>query len=92
MDTARVREFYTTPAYYDYNWTVRGDVSERFGAGFAERVQRALLALDQSHADVLDLFSAEAFIESVNDNYRAIEDVAKRLGIIEETTERIVEQ
>jgi phosphonate transport system substrate-binding protein len=83
VDTARVREFYTTPAYFDYNWTVRGDVDERFGPGFTDRVQGALLALDQSHADILDLFSAEAFIESVNDNYRAIEEVAKTLGIIE---------
>ena len=77
------REFYTTPAYFDYNWTVRGDVDERFGPGFTDRVQGALLALDQSHADILDLFSAEAFIESENDNYRAIEEVAKTLGIIE---------
>lgn len=83
VDTARVRAFYTTPAYFDYNWTVRGDVDERFGPGFTERVRDALLALDQSHADILDLFSAEAFIESVNDNYRAIKEVAITLGIID---------
>ena len=88
VDTARVREFYTTPAYFDYNWTVRGDVSERFGARFADRVQGALLALDQSHADILKLFSAEAFIESVNENYRAIKEVAQTLGIMEGIIEK----
>jgi phosphonate transport system substrate-binding protein len=82
VDTDRVREFYTTPAYFDYNWTVRGDVDQRFGPGFTKRIQQALLALNQSHADILDLFSAEAFIESANENYSAIEEVAKSLGII----------
>ena len=83
VDTTRVREFYTTPAYFDYNWTVRADVDTRFGAGFTDRLRGALLALDEDHKDILDLFSAQGFIETKNENYSAIEEVAITLGIVE---------
>ncbi len=83
VDTTRVREFYTTPAYFDYNWTVRADVDTRFGAGFTDRLRGALLALGEDHKDILDLFSAQGFIETKNENYSAIEEVAIMLGIVE---------
>ena len=83
VDTTKVREFYTTPAYFDYNWTVRGDVDTRFGVGFTDRLQRALLALDASHESILQLFSAQGFIETKNENYSAIQEVATTLGIME---------
>jgi phosphonate transport system substrate-binding protein len=38
---------------------------------------------DAEQAEILELFQAEGFIESNNDNYQAIEDVAKGLGIIQ---------
>lgn len=83
VDTTKVREFYTTPAYFDYNWTVRGDVDTRFGVGFTDRLQRALLALDESHESILQLFSAQGFIETKNENYSAIQEVATTLDIME---------
>jgi phosphonate transport system substrate-binding protein len=83
VNSTKVREFYTTPAYFDYHWTVRGDLDQVFGAGFSQRVQAALLALDpQKHGQILELFSTGKFIETNNDNYQAIEDVARSLGII----------
>jgi ABC-type phosphate/phosphonate transport system substrate-binding protein len=36
----------------------------------------------QEHGRILALFNTERFIESNNDSYRDIEDVARRLGII----------
>ncbi len=83
VDTEKVSEFYTTPAYFDYNWTIRDDASSRFGAGFTERVRRALLALDEDDSEVLDLFSTDSFVETDNDNYGAIQEVAESLGIVE---------
>jgi len=83
VDPAKVREFYTTPAYFDYHWTVRGDVDQIFGAGFSKRIQATLLALNlQEHGQILELFSTGKFIESNNDNYRAIEEVARSLGMV----------
>ena len=83
VDISKVREFYTTPAFYDYNWTVRPDLDQVFGEGFSDDLQRALLALNpQDHEDILDLFSTKRFIESNNDNYRDIEEVARNQGVV----------
>jgi phosphonate transport system substrate-binding protein len=84
VDTTKVREFYTTPDYFDYNWTVRAELDERYGEGFTMRLQEALLELNpQEHAEILELFSTEKFIVSNNDNYQAIEDVGRELGMIQ---------
>jgi phosphonate transport system substrate-binding protein len=83
VDVGRVREFYTTPDYFDYHWTVRAGLDQVYGDGFTDRVQAALLALDpQEHGQILELFSTQRFIESNNDNYRDIEKVARDLGIV----------
>ena len=83
VDTGKVRAIVTTPPYFDYNWTVRGDADVTFGSGFTERVRQALLAMDAEDQEVLDLFSAERFEATANENYSTIEDVAKSLGIIQ---------
>jgi phosphonate transport system substrate-binding protein len=85
VDTSQVRVFYTTPAYYDYHWTLHADVNDSFGEGTSQSIQEALLKLDPEkprHKRILDLFAADGFIETKNENYQAIEDVAKRVGII----------
>ena len=82
VDLSKVRAFYTTPPYYDYNWTIRGDVDETFGMGFREKVRAALLGMGSQQEEILELFQTEAFIESSNENYQAIEDVARGLDII----------
>lgn len=82
-DGSKVREFYTTPDYYDYNWTVRSDLDQGFGDGFSDRLQRALLSLNsQDHGEILEMFSTRRFIESNNENYRNIEEAARGLGLI----------
>jgi phosphonate transport system substrate-binding protein len=84
-DPSKVRKFYTTPPYYDYNWTIRSDADTLFGAGFKDKVQAALMEMhqDPEQAEILDMFQTESFIESNNENYQAIEDVAKGQGIIQ---------
>ncbi|MEE3170774.1 MAG: putative selenate ABC transporter substrate-binding protein, partial [Pseudomonadota bacterium] len=46
IDTDAVQVIWETPPYPDYQWTIRGDVDERFGEGFKKRVTQALLNLD----------------------------------------------
>ena len=83
VDTNKVRVLETTPPYYDYNWTAASALDEKFGAGFTRKVQEALLALSaEEHGEILDLFSTERFIVTENDNYQAIEEVARGLGMI----------
>ena len=83
VDPGKVRVFYTTPEYFDYHWTTQGDLDQVYGSGFTEKIRSALLALNpRDHSEILELFSADRFITSQNSNYRDIEDVARRLGII----------
>ena len=83
VNTNKVRVLETTPPYYDYNWTAASALDEKFGAGFTRKVQEALLALSAGeHREILELFNTERFITTGNDNYRAIEEVARELGII----------
>ncbi|MFB6346835.1 MAG: putative selenate ABC transporter substrate-binding protein [bacterium] len=86
VDTDKVRVFYTTPPYNDYNWTIHARVNELFGTGTVSSIKQALLNLDPENPrekKILDLFSAKGFVKTSNENYQAIEDVAKRVGIIQ---------
>ncbi|MDF2521098.1 MAG: phosphonate transporter substrate-binding protein [Clostridia bacterium] len=84
VDLNKVKVFYTTPAYYDYNWTINSNeyVDKVFGEGTRQNVKEALLSMDNDQADILALFQTDKFIEANNENYQAIETVAKKIGII----------
>ena len=79
VETAKV--IWQTPPYPDYNWTIRGDVDARFGEGFADKVQAALIGMDDP--ELLAAFPREAFIPAANEDFQPIEDTAKELGLIE---------
>ena len=79
VETAKV--IWQTPPYPDYNWTIRGDVDARFGDGFADKVQAALIGMDDP--ELLATFPREAFIPAANEYFQPIEDTAKELGLIE---------
>ena len=81
IDTNRVRVIWKTPTYADYNWTIRGDVEEKYGEGFIQKVKDALINL--SDREVLDAFPRKRFIEAENATYRAILETAIIIGIIE---------
>lgn len=79
VETAKV--IWKTPPYPDYNWVIRGDVDDRFGAGFADRVQAALVGM--SDPDLLASFPREAFIPAANADFDPIEQTARELGLLE---------
>ncbi|MGB8712216.1 MAG: putative selenate ABC transporter substrate-binding protein [Onishia taeanensis] len=81
IDTDQVEVVWKTPNYPDYQWTIRGDVDERFGAGFADRVQKALLNMED--AELLESFPRSGFIPASNDDYAIIESVGKELDLID---------
>ncbi len=83
IDPTKVAVFYTTPAFYDYNWTVRGDLDPKVAAG----IKAAFLALDPKnpeHKAILDLQRAARFIETRPENYRSIEEAARAAGLIKD--------
>ncbi|SDT96632.1 phosphonate transport system substrate-binding protein [Pseudomonas pohangensis] len=81
VDTSKVHVFATTPTYYDYNWTVRGNLDPVL----IEKITAAFLALDPAKpADkaILDLQAATRFIPTNADNYKGIEAAAKAAGLL----------
>ncbi len=87
VDLAKVDVFFTTPAYYDYHWVIGGDVDAEFGPGTAQQFQDALLriSIDEGPRErvIAEAFQTEGFIPTSNENYEAIEQVARQLGIVE---------
>lgn len=81
IDTDQVQVIYETPSYPDYQWTIRGDVNERFGEGFKQRVTDALLNLDDPA--LLESFPRSSFIPASNDDYEPIRKVAEQIGILD---------
>ncbi len=82
VDTNKVKVFYTTPAYFDYNWTINSNVDDVFGKGKAQEVKDALLSINTDQKEITDFFQTDKFVETKNDNYKKIEKVAKDLKII----------
>jgi phosphonate transport system substrate-binding protein len=76
-----VRVFYTTPPYYDYNWTVRSDMNPKL----RKKITDAFLALDKKTPEgkeILELQKASRFIPTEAGNYRNLEAVARASGLL----------
>jgi phosphonate transport system substrate-binding protein len=81
VDPKVVRVFYTTPGYYDYNWSVRSDMNP----ALQKKISDAFLALDPSKPadkEILDLQRATKFIPTKAANYSAIEAAAHSAGLL----------
>lgn len=81
VDTTKVRVFYTTPPYFDYNWTVHADMP----AALREKLTSALLGLDRNTPEgkeILELQRATRFVPTKVDNYKGIEAAARNAGLI----------
>ena len=88
VDLSRVEVLELTPPYYDYHWVARGDVDTNFGDGTIDTITEALLKLDASNGgrdqEIMEAFQTQNFIATRNENYQAIEEVARGLDIIRE--------
>jgi phosphonate transport system substrate-binding protein len=81
VDTKAVDVFYTTPGYYNYNWSVHADMP----AAQQARVKAALLALDPAkpdQAEILRLNRATRYIETKPENYKGLEAAARSAGLL----------
>ncbi len=81
VDTKRVQVFYTTPAYFDYNWSVSASMPQ----ATREKIRQALLDLDPKKPEdkaILDLQRASRFVPTAPENYKGIEAAAKNAGLL----------
>lgn len=77
VDESKVKVFYTTPEYFDYNWTVNIADEES-----KKKIKDAILSMTKEDNEIMELLQTDRFIETNNENYKAIEEVAKQLKII----------
>src|SRR6516162_541685 len=82
VDTSKVRVFATTPPYFDYNWTVRGDLDP----ALVKKLTNAFLELNAGnpeHKEILALQRATKFIPTKPENYAGIESAARSAGLLQ---------
>ncbi len=81
VDTDKVRVFFTTPPYYDYNWSVSADMP----AALRAKLTEAFLALDRQTPEgkeILELQRATRFVPTRPENYKGIEAAARSAGLL----------
>ena len=81
VDTAKVNVFYTTPPYYNYNWSVHADMP----AALRERITQALLGLSMANPEgkeILTLNRATKYIPTRAENYKDLEAAGRSAGLI----------
>ena len=81
VDTTKVNVFFTTPPYFNYNWSVHADMP----AALRERITKALLDLSMANAEgkeILTLNRATKYIATRAENYRELETAGRSAGLI----------
>ncbi|KPF53709.1 phosphonate ABC transporter substrate-binding protein [beta proteobacterium AAP51] len=81
VDTKAVDVFFTTPPFFNYNWSVHADMP----AALRERVTKALLDLSPATpegAEILRLNRATRYIPTKAENYKGLEAAGRSAGLI----------
>jgi phosphonate transport system substrate-binding protein len=80
-NVAKVRVLATTPAFYDYNWTVRPGLDP----ALTRKLTQAFLKLDPAKPEdkeIMALQRASKFIPTQPSNYDGIENAARAAGLL----------
>ncbi|ABM71955.1 Putative phosphonate binding protein for ABC transporter [Prochlorococcus marinus str. MIT 9515] len=80
--TENVSFFWVTPEYEDYHWLAQGNLDNKFGKGFTDKLRSEILNLDinnQEDKKILEMFNAKKFIPAKSDDYKKIELIGRKL-------------
>ena len=81
VNTKKVRVFYTTPGYVDYNWTARADLPREV----LSKIASAFLKLNHAnpeHRKILSLQRAEGYVLAFVSDFKGIESAARAAGLL----------
>jgi phosphonate transport system substrate-binding protein len=81
VDTSKVDVFFTTPPYFNYNWSVHADMP----AAQREKITTALLNLNMNNPEgneILTLNRATKYIPTKPENYKGLEAAGRSAGLI----------
>ena len=84
-DRSKVVAIWKTPGYPDYHWIAQPNLDKRFGKGFTNRIQKAILSWRPSNPEqkqILSLFGAQQFTTANAGAYTRIEQVGRQIGKI----------
>ena len=79
-DPSVCKIIWKTPVYADYNFTAHPGIEKKFGAGFTQKLQKALL--DMKDEKLLSAFPRKSLIAAKNEDFQAIVDVATQLNML----------
>lgn len=82
VNTQDVNVFFSTPTYFNYNWSVHSDmpIQQR------DKIKAALLGLNASnpeHAEILKLNRATRYVSTTPENYKGLESAARSAGLLQ---------
>ena len=80
VDETKVKVIWESPPFPDYQWTVRGELDQSYGEGFTNKLQKALI--DAHDPKILEAFGRSSFVPADNAEYKPVEDVAKKAGLL----------
>ncbi len=81
VDPAQVKVIYTTPPYFDYNWSVHADMP----TALRDKITQAFLDLSPATpqgAEILKLQRAAKFVPTQVENYNGIKSAAENAGLL----------
>lgn len=81
VDTSKVDVFYTTPPYFNYNWSVHADMP----VALRDKITKALLALSMDNPEgkeILSLARATKYVPTKPENYKGLERAGRSAGLI----------
>jgi len=81
VDTNKVDVFFTSPPFFNYNWSVHADMP----VSLREKIAKALLALDMNTPEgkeILTLNRASRYVATKNENYKQFEEAGRLMGLI----------
>jgi len=81
VDPSKVKVFYTTAPFFDYNWSVHADMP----SATREKLKQAFLGLNKSTPEgkeILELQRASRFVPTQAENYKEIETAARSAQLL----------
>lgn len=80
LDPAKCKIIWKTPYYADYNWTAHPDLDKTFGAGFVDKLQKALIDIEDPA--LLKALTRSKIIPAKNEDFAGVAVIAKALKLL----------
>lgn len=81
LDAAKLKVFYTTPAFFDYVWCARSGLDPALADAFSQAM-RALDPADPQHKAVLELLQATKYVPADDASYDKLREAATSAGLL----------